>query len=745
MIEYFELGEARPGLPEDSLYPHTQELLKALRACPHTDVREVRLDSEGNGQTEYIVITAGDGTVDEGNPAGIRRRERLAIGINPDFRVPILIHTLRKDFPQLTHQHPRIQDRPRQLCLYDNSWSAIEQTWTPQRFIARMFWWLRESAQLKLHRDDQPLEQLFYMSDYQLILPADYAEYSTPGGKTLTIMRCDPNARILKAIPSQPRDTSKGMRMISVCVDPVDANLLVATPETLGDLHDQLVCWGSGLSQRLHDTVYEAIGESITVDQSKAAGKGEGIVILVWIPRTRDGEPDRFDAAGYMLTHSLFELASALDMIGLPEGGSYPRVVLLGGEKSTRWRAFPLMPVEIRSGLSPKNARDMSGVPEEGADTRGVLAGVGALGSVLADLWIRQGWGQWTLVDPDRLLPHNLSRHIGFDSVVGLHKVDAVREIVAAAFPTWEPPKAIAGSILEESDDVLSALGAAEILVDVTTTFDVPRMLAKKADAPRTASLFLTPSGLSSIMILEDLERQQRVDGLEGQYYRAILHNDWGSQHLAQHLGDRWVGGGCRDISLRIPNEYIHAHAGILARQLRLSLAQPQARICIWESSDQTGAISAHEVVPSQVHSAESAQWTVKYDAGLVEKMRQARIEALPNETGGAIIGVTDLKTKTIVVVDVLPTPPDSEASPNHFIRGQEGQAEALEDVHKRTANVVDYVGEWHSHPDGCPARPSSDDEKLLGTLQRKMSAEGLPALMIIAGQTEVGVFVQYS
>lgn len=51
---------------------------------------------------------------------------------------------------------------------------------------------------------------------------------------------------------------------------------------------------------------------------------------------------------------------------------------------------------------------------EEGADSRGVQAGVGALGSVLADLGMRQGWRQWTLLDLDRLLAHNLSRQNWF-------------------------------------------------------------------------------------------------------------------------------------------------------------------------------------------------------------------------------------------------------------------------------------------------------------------------------------------
>ncbi|WP_046785945.1 hypothetical protein [Pseudomonas putida] len=170
MLEYFELGDARPDCGEDELYPQTQALLSALRACPYTDVREVRADSSGKDGTEYIVIDAGDGTVDAGNQAGIRRRERLAIGVNPRYRVPVVVYTLRKDFPLLSHQHPPSSDGPRVLCLYDSAWSTVERSWTPERFIARMFWWLRESALLKLHRDDQPLEQLFYMSPYLLPL-----------------------------------------------------------------------------------------------------------------------------------------------------------------------------------------------------------------------------------------------------------------------------------------------------------------------------------------------------------------------------------------------------------------------------------------------------------------------------------------------------------------------------------------------------------------------------------------------
>lgn len=741
MIEYFVLGEVVEPSREHELYPETAALLKACHASSYIEVRELRCDESEKSRTEYIIIDVGDGTVDAGNPAGIRRQERLAIGINPQYRVPILTHALRKDFPALSHQHPRAPGGPRMLCLYDSDWAAVQISWTPQRFIARILWWLRESAQLKLHREDQPLEQLFYMSPCQLILPANYADYAATGGQALTFVRVgEGRPLILRAIPFIASAQSKAIRVVSIAVPAVDSTTVVELPDTLGALQDQLAAWGSDLSKPLYDSVFEAIAEGV----SPSEGGGEGLLILIWVPRTRQGEAERFDVLGFMMTCSLFELAKAFDMLGPSDAnGRCLRIALVGGQIGTDWRFLEPVPVEVRSALTANMARDLSAVATENAQFEGVLAGVGALGSALADIWIRQGWGHWTFIDPDRLMPHNLSRHVAFDYGIGQEKVDVMQDHAARIYPNEPLPGAIAKSILSQDEDVLNALSQAQLVVDVTTTLQAPRELARTADAPRTASLFLTPSGLSSVMILEDQARQQRVDGMEGQYYRAVLNNEWGQGHLANHLGDRWVGGGCRDISVRISDECIHVHAGILSCQLRQSVAKPNARLCVWAYDEQSGAIASHEVSLSEVFTTTSNSWTIKYDAALVDKLKQARLAAFPNEIGGSIVGITDLKARTLVIVDVLPTPPDSQSSTSHFIRGEEGQQEALEEVHDRTARVVDYLGEWHSHPNGVPARPSQDDEILLNTIHRKMSVEGLPALMVIVASNEVSFIVR--
>jgi len=194
---------------------------------------------------------------------------------------------------------------------------------------------------------------------------------------------------------------------------------------------------------------------------------------------------------------------------------------------------------------------------------------------------------------------------------------------------------------------------------------------------------------------------------------------------------------------MRIASECIHLHAGILSRQLRQSVAKPEARICIWSYDEQSGAVASHEIPVAKVFTVTSNGWTIKYDAAFLDKLKRARSAALPNEIGGSIVGVTDLKARTLVIVDVLPTPPDSKSSPVHFIRGEEGQQTELEKVLERTARVVDYLGEWHSHPDGVSAQPSKEDESLLNTVHRKMSAEGLPALMVIVAKNDISLSVQ--
>ncbi len=741
MTEYYELGTAILNPDESVLYPETVALWHACKRHTGIEFVELRRADTPGGHSEFVVIYAGNGGVAGKSPAGIFRTEKLAIEINPALRIPVLVRTLRKDFPALSHQHCWEPGTPRTLCLYEVSWSHVERSWTAERYLEKMFWWLEQSSEFKLHRDDQPLEQLFYDSPCKLILPANHPEYAQDSGKRLKLERVPNDSKVIfKAVPAENSISSLPMQLLALGLDPVATTDVVMFSSTLGDLDKQLQSWGSGLHDPLSSLIRSQASNGIAEPQNP---QDEGLLILVWVPRLRDGEVERVDVKGYLVKAPLLELAKKLDVVAHadPKGLYFP-VHLIGREGGDAWKALSVLPVEVWPSLNAAGARDLSAVDPQTAEFSAILAGVGALGSALGNLWMREGWGRWTFVDPDLLLPHNISRHAGIDVFTGFNKADVLRQISMDIYPHEPVPSAFTKSIAKPDPELRDVLHSSQLVVDITTTLEAPRELALMDEAPRTASMFLTPSGLASVMLLEDEKRSIRVDALEGQYYQAILANNWGASHLKNHLGDRWVGGGCRDISVRMSGECVQLHAGILAGQLRRSVQSDAARICIWETDEVTGGVSVHDIPVSAVVSQEISGWRVTYDLGLSEKVRATRSAALPSETGGIIVGITDLKSKTIMIVDVLPTPLDSDSSSSHFVRGREGQVEALENIHDRTARIVDYVGEWHSHPAGACANASQDDEKLLASLTDRMSAEGLPALMMIVAANELKLYI---
>jgi hypothetical protein len=77
---------------------------------------------------------------------------------------------------------------------------------------------------------------------------------------------------------------------------------------------------------------------------------------------------------------------------------------------------------------------------------------------------------------------------------------------------------------------------------------------------------------------------------------------------------------------------------------------------------------------------------------------------------------------------------PFGHAWPTLYIRGSEGLLKNVNRVFEASGGQLEYVGEWHSHPDGCPTLPSGDDLKVFSWLTEHMSDAGLPALMAIVG-----------
>jgi integrative and conjugative element protein (TIGR02256 family) len=156
--------------------------------------------------------------------------------------------------------------------------------------------------------------------------------------------------------------------------------------------------------------------------------------------------------------------------------------------------------------------------------------------------------------------------------------------------------------------------------------------------------------------------------------------------------------------------------------------------IRIWKSNAELEVECIWIPVPLRVE-VQSKAWRLVTTEAFLEKVRALRLAKLPNETGGVLIGHFDTSASIAYIVDTLPAPADSKEYPVHYIRGSAGLRNGVESVKARTATMLHYIGDWHSHPNGYACTPSSDDQKVFDWLSRWMQLDGYPGLMLIAGE----------
>ena len=747
-MAFLECGLPLPGgvsaLPVDS---PIRALLRACEKHPDVDVVELRRAPDGESW-HAIVVDIGDGTVAARNDVGIHPRERLALVHRPGASMPFDARPLRSDFPETLHQNGVPHGEPRSLCLYDVPWSSLERTWTPGHFLTRVLQWLERTADGTLHAADQALEQLFFDSGWRVLLPVGFSDAIQDQTKTLRLrLLSETEERVTLAASFDVDGSTPGvttpLQPITFEISGVSHPPIQYLPKTLGDLEDRMAQVGTSLFPALTEALYRAAADDgIPVP---AAGNRINILMLVRIPRLRNGGAERIDVLGFLVEVDLAHLGLSMGVLyQVQPGGNVFRAVALQGnvEQATSsaappsddWRAIGITQMHVRHRVDRESARAWSGLPEGSGKFRGVLAGTGALGSAIALLWAREGWGSWTLVDPDMLDPHNVVRHQAFDIHVGRSKAEVVGELMQFTLGETDPRlRAIRGKANDCAHEALvAAIANADLLIDATTSLEVPRDWSLQ-DVPRTASIFLTPSGASSVLLMEDADQHLRVAALEAQYYRAVLRQDWGEDHLKTPPKIR-VGAGCRDRSLVMPATRITLHGALLNQGLQRAAEENSAIIRIWSVDGDTGGVHCYDVPPCEVRQLSVASWTIYWDIELESRLQSLRDQALPNETGGILVGVTDHKAHTIYLVDAYHAPADSVATPRDFIRGREGVADLCLRCVTRTRGMVDYVGDWHSHPRHTSAAPSQTDLELVEDLAQSLSADGVPAIMVIAG-----------
>ena len=728
-------------------YPRAKQIIQAVEANKYFEhIESKKLNIKNDKWFEIVVAHIVCDGVPDHNSNGIDYKEKIAIVIAPEESEVPDVWPLREDFPDLPHMNARPSVMPKSICLYLESAIVINRTWTAQKFLNRIYNWFEKSAKGTLHDIDQPVEQFFFDSKYELILPCDFeskldqvengiyisrGEKRDDGGCTFFLGFLKPQSE------NTSKDNIKDTHFIFFKSSPVIGGRVLSSPSTLNELYktipDGLVPFKS--------TVEEDI-KSLVSTQGISKPEGSGFTIfIVQIPITRSegSTVERNQIQGFLSNESPIEIGLKANL--LFEAPNDHKIYVnntISSEEESVVPEVELLPIEILKSNSKKDYLDQSGKTNTGG--KHVLIGLGALGGTLFEVWNRSGWGHWTLIDKDHIKPHNLTRHILDMTYLGTNKAQAFYHRANYSTGNTDQLSSISVDVLDQNDDLKRVLTEADLIIDVTTTLDYPRAASCNDSFSRHCSIFITPNGKDSVLLLEDQDRKVRLRTLEAQYYRAILNSDWGGSHLIGNLGKFISGAGCRDISLRLPFSSVMAHAAIISEQLEILSEDSDPQILVWRKDDTSGAIENIKVCAEEELSYQIGDYQIFFDKGLEKKLLTMRSQNLPSETGGILLGYYDLNLDSIFVVDALPAPNDSFSSQTEFQRGILGTKEDVNRARERTANIVDYIGEWHSHPIDTSTNPSMKDIIQLIELSGILSTDGLPALQIIVGEDEISM-----
>ncbi len=569
-----------------------------------------------------------------------------------------------------------------------------------------------------------------------MILPTDFFDPETSDGTVqLAVSTVSENEQgrmtyqAVRSDGSSNQAPGSGVQIAGIVItaEPHTHGLIRFEPRTLLELHEFMLISGTNLVEVLSTHFCRWASE-----QPDTLSKYPLLVIR--LPKRRDetSSPESVDVWAFLAHDSCAEIAEHLGVLETHD--QHPVPILGAVPEASDLEDVSISLLNPVSLLTRPAASALNNRANEGCSK--ILAiGAGALGSqVMANL-ARAGYGQWTIVDRDIILPHNLARHVLPGGVLGMEKAEAVSAFMNSLTEEGDSATAVVADFLARDDSRLDdALSNAEIIVDLSASLGVSRRLAQHSGLARTVSLFLNPAGTDLVLLAEDTLRNIRLDDLEIQYYREITLRAELAEHLTLNDQPLRYGRSCRDVTNMIPQDAVAVFSGIGAQGTREALASPDASASIWQLQDDA-TVSRLVLAPSAVSEVELGEWTLRVSRQALEIMVEQRAARLPNETGGVLLGSWDTDQRIIYLVDALGAPSDSIECPHMFVRGQADLEDWVGEIRRKTAGWLGYVGEWHSHPEGVPAEPSSDDMTLLSWLEEHRSHDSLPGVMAIVAE----------
>jgi Prokaryotic E2 family A/ThiF family/Prokaryotic homologs of the JAB domain len=722
--------------PEDIAGSGSAALIRWISSGRDPGLRLLECRKTAKSELELLIVDL-DVSLGQRKPVNsIQETETIGI-VSSNGTVPC-VFPLRAGFPlEVPHLNAAFGGVPSSFCLFDLPYQEVLRILSPVLLVERTRWWLRETAHGRLHGDDQPLDPVFGGIAETVILPELSSElehksligFKRSDSESFPILvEAQSAANRLGLPPDAPR-----FSCVVVQTQPVSHGRLRALPQNLGELL-------SVYAEREIDLAAPLVShfQNWLESETDLALFNNKCLLIIATPIERvPGQIEAIAAKGFFSLCPAKAVAEALGAIWEAEG-TIARPLPARLPDTAALNAIALGPAHIQMPFDRRMAQEASGYSLQEPPHKILQIGAGALGSQIALTAARGGVGQWTIIDPDHLLPHNLARHALSKFEVGMLKAEAV----ASEINSLLGPQAAVGHGKEiqsySKDDAFDP--NFDFIVDASASVPVARWLADESKfvAP-VVSAFVNPSGNDLVLLREGADRKPKLDHLEMDYYWHLVCEPDLEEHLK--IGDTIIpSGGCRRPSLKIPQTKISVAASQAVESIFAGTA-PSALGSIDIFQKTSGGSKRFCWSGSTYEEVEIDGWKIAVSSNVLDGIRDARDAAGQLETGGILVGAWDRSLRKGWIVAHQDPPPDSEHSPTSFVRGSVGVYRSLRAIEQATAANLGYVGEWHTHPPGHSSQASSDDALLMRWIGNDVQYNDVPALMMIGGDNELRIY----
>ena len=714
-----------------------------------------------------VLLESEDTPILDVEPISLRYISEDAIG----KRAPA-VFSGRADFPRdLPHINPAANDEPAWLCLARSGLQQIYDAEGIAGVIMRLSHWLNDARTGKLSDDGwEPVPTLDYEACVVGRINAaglqDYANKEPTGGG------------VFLAAGLAHRDT--GFHYVQAD----DAPLNLSDNRLVADIKTQMATYApKGQFQTVIPAIFVWPGKNQveTIPHfnrwQDMASLREGLrqtgleakvgelfdLIDIHFRNGPDGRPPDLDHYGTPSKKAKLLIVGLWRPVAIDE-----TIVGLSSDAEARrleLRAFYLeRPADeerwseataIRDffGLIPISRELFEAVSGEPALPQAALLGAGALGSSIADFALRGGAAQLTVIDKDRLLPHNLPRHLGCSLEILDNKPGIVMR-QAQVLGSGAVITAYTKDIIELSDDELAdKCDGAALMIDATADPLVRSRLSRwrEKDIPILRSEVFHKGRLGVHL----LTRTASPQSLNCLYYQTVLYafgepwiREWLAYEATRTFRDEelLIGFGCASQTTALPKYKVDAHASAAFALARKAPKEGSpARIVLHRLdedgvSEGTKTIEADEIQMFE-DPADLNGWKVMVTRGVIERMRALKDEKAPNETGGYLYGGLDEASSEIYVVAASPEPPGTKASPTRIDLGPCGRTRFEKELIRKTYGRLAPLGSWHSHPGGAPTA-SPKDWATVEKFKQDDKRYGQPTMIAITGATGVRFYV---